>query len=369
MTRSSFRTLSFHAPMPSRLRLFVKKRGTRRTGARWPGLLGEALLFLGLVAAGAYGLYWLVGGVLLAEGSRHGWWLWLTVVIPLALLIYGTAGIILLLWQNVASTERRAAAVRMATDWEIPVGASKTGQHSLPAVPAYSAVTDSPGVRLAYRLPIDAASGWVSFTMAAVCLVWNTLVGLFVYQVVQQHLDARPSRWLLTWLIVPFVMAGAWTLVALVRQVLWEIAIGTTRMEVSGHPFYPGGAFRGFISQTGRLHVRWLQVRLVCEEQAIYQQGTDTRLATSRVYSATVFSQRKFDITPQQAFEALFDFAIPEAAMHSFASDHNAVMWMIVVRGRTSRWGAFERRFPVYIYPARMSEPATMRPLVAAATG
>jgi hypothetical protein len=352
--------------MPSGLRLFVKKRGSRRTGARWPGLLAEALAFLGLIAAGAYGLYWLIGSVLLAEGSRHGWWLWLTVVIPLALVVYGTAGLVMLMWQNVASSERRAAAMRKATDWEIPVGPSKDSKLALPTVPPFGAVTDSPGVRLAYRLPIDAASGWVSFTMAAVCIIWNTLVAMFVYQVIQQHVDGRPSRWLLTWVVVPFVLAGAWTLVALARQAFLEIIIGTTRVEVSSHPFYPGGAFQAFVSQTGRLHVRWLQVRLVCEEQAIYQQGTDTRRATSRVYNVTAFSQRKFDISPQQAFEAVFDFTIPESAMHSFLSGHNAVIWYIVVRGRMSRWGDFERRFPIYVYPARVSEPAVMVPLVSA---
>jgi hypothetical protein len=353
--------------MPSRLRIFVKKRGSRRTGARWPGMLAEAMLFLGLIAVGGYGLYWLIADVLLAEDSRYGWWLWLTVVIPLALVAFGVTGLVMLLWQNVASTERRSAAVRKATDWEIPVGQPKTNKLSLPSVPPFSAVTESPGVRLAYRLPIDAASGWVSFTMAAVCIIWNTLVALFVYQVIQQHIDARPSRWLLTWLVVPFVLAGGWTLVALARQVLLEIAIGTTRVEVSNHPFYPGGAFQAFVSQTGRLHVRWFQVRLVCEEQAVYQQGTDTRLATSRVYHATAFSQRKFDITPQQAFEAVFNLTIPETAMHSFVSAHNAVIWTIVVRGRMSRWGDFERRFPVYVYPVRVTEPAALLPLVAAA--
>jgi hypothetical protein len=228
---------------------------------------------------------------------------------------------------------------------------------------------ESAGVRLAYRLPIDAATGWMSFTVTAVCIVWNTLVAFFVYHVVQQHLDGRPSRWLLTWLIVPFVLAGVWTLVALVRQVILDIIVGTTRIEVSNHPFYPGGEFQGFVSQTGRSHVRWYQVHLVCEEQAVYQQGTDTRRASSRVFQHVAFSKRKFDITPQQVFEAIFDIAIPESAMHSFESSHNAVVWSIVVRGRMARWGEFERRFPIYVYPVRIVEPATMAPLVAAAKG
>ncbi|MEX2306636.1 MAG: hypothetical protein WD738_03545 [Pirellulales bacterium] len=336
--------------MPSRLRLFVKKRGTRRTGARWPGLLAEAALFAGLTALGTFGLYWLIARVLLTQGGSYGWWPWLAIIVPLALIAYGATGLVMLLWQNIASSERRAVVVQMASDWELPGGAATPARHSLPTVPPIDAVIDSPGVRLAHRLPIDAASGWVSFTMAAVCLAWNTLVAMFVVQVVRQHLAGRPN-WLLTWLMVPFVLAGAWTLVALARQVLVDIVIGTTRLEVSQHPFYPGGTFRGLVSQSGRVHVRWFQVQLVCEEQAVYQQGTDTRRATNPVYRATAFNQRKFDITPHHAFEAEFDAAIPDSAMHSFVSSHNAVIWTLVVRGRMARWGEFERRFPVYVYP------------------
>jgi hypothetical protein len=285
-------------------------------------------------------------------------------VIPFALIIYGVAAVVRVLWQTVASTERRAAAVQKATDWDL-LGASATTAPALPTVPPIEPVTDSPGIRLAYRLPIDAASGWVSFTMAAVCLTWNTLVAVFVVQVIALHREGQPN-WLLTWLMVPFVLAGVWTVVALIRQMLFNIAIGTTRVEISQHPFYPGGTFHGFVSQTGRVRVRWFQVQLVCEEQAIYQQGTDTRRATSRVIRSVLFSKRKFEIRPPHAFEVTFDLTIPLTVMHSFVSTHNAVVWTIVVCGRMTRWGDFERRFPVYVYPLRTPAPAsTPRPALA----
>jgi len=349
--------------MASRLRLIVKKRGTRRTGPTWPGKVGEGVLCTSLLAVGSYGLYWLIDHVARAEGA--GWWPWFAMVIPIALIIYGGAGLIRLVWESAASSERRAVVVQRATDWELPVGQQKSARLALPAVPPLDVVTDSPGVRLAYRLPIDAASGWVSFTMAAVCLAWNTLVVVFVVQIVRQHAEGRPN-WLLTWLMLPFVLAGLWTLAALVRQLLLNIAVGTTRLEVSQHPCYAGGTFQGFVSQTGRLHVRWFQVQLVCEEQAVYQQGTDTRRDASRVYRATAFSQRKFDIKPQQAFEASFDFTIPASAMHSFVSAHNAVIWTLAVRGRMTRWGDFERRFPIYVYPVRVVQQEVITPLVTA---
>ena len=68
----------------------------------------------------------------------------------------------------------------------------------------------------------------------------------------------------------------------------------------------PAGNTRRFCRRPGRLHVRWFQVQLVCEEQATYQQGTDTRTATAIVHRETVFSERKFDIPPGEAFETHF---------------------------------------------------------------
>lgn len=348
--------------MPSRLRIFPKKRGTRRTGGRLPGLLGEAALFAALLAIGIFGLYWLIARVLVAEGAAYGWWPWLAVLIPLALVGYGVTGLILMLWENVASTERRAAVVQKATGWELPGVQTRPAGFALANIPAFDVVTDSPGVRLAYRLPIDAASGWVSVTMAAVCLIWNTLVAVFVVRFVY---SAEQTNWLLVWLMVPFVLAGLWTLVALARQLLLSVAVGTTRLEISQHPLVPGGSYRGFVSQSGRLNVRWFQVQLICEEQAVYQQGTDTRREICPVYRSTAFSRRKFDIAPHRAFEAEFDFTVPPSAMHSFAAPHNAIVWTLAVRGRMARWGDFERRFYVYVYPSQawqQMQPSLHRP-------
>jgi hypothetical protein len=343
--------------MALRLRIFVKKRGTRRTGARWQGLFIEGLLAVGLILIGLYGLYWLVDRIFWSEGPGVKWWLWIVMIIPASIVAYGTTNLVQLLWRGAVSSERRAAVVRKATDWDLPIGHAAPGQRVLNAVPPIDAVVDSPGLQLAYRLPIDASTGWLSFTMAAVCLGWITLVGiLFLFDVVGRG-SSEPRSWLLTWFMVPFVLAGVWTLVALGRQLLLTAAIGATRLEISHHPLVPGGTYQGFVSQTGRLHFRWFQVQLVCEEQAIYQQGTDTRRANVRVHRSTAFSRRKFDITPRQAFEAAFSFTVPHGAMHSFVSTHNAVLWSLVVRGRMARWGDLERRFPVFVYPLEAVTP------------
>ncbi|MGD9636467.1 MAG: hypothetical protein AB7G28_22995 [Pirellulales bacterium] len=337
--------------MAQRLRLFVKKRGQRRTGSRWLGTLAIAALDIFLVALGAAGLYWLLAHVLLDESEPHGWVAWSAVVIPIAPIVYGITDLAVLVWRNLASSERRAAVVQMASDWELPGISPQPDRPTLPAVPPIDAVVDSPGVRLSYRLPSDAVSGQMSLALAVVAVVWNSLVGGFVIQVARQHLEGRPN-WLLTWLVVPFVIAGAWTIYALVRQILLTSGTGATLLEISDHPLHPGQRYEAFLSQTGRLQVRWFQVQLVCEEQATFQQGTDTRKATAVVYRETVFSERKFEIPPGGAFETHFTVNVPPSAMHSFTAAHNAVSWMLVVRGRMARWPEFERRFPLYVYPA-----------------
>src|SRR3954451_2926672 len=101
--------------MLPRPRLFVKKRGSRRTGTRWAGQVTEGLVCAGLIAGGALGLYWLIDRVIIAEGA--GWWPWLAMLIPLAIFIYGVVGLIGLVWRGTRSSERRAAAVQKATDW------------------------------------------------------------------------------------------------------------------------------------------------------------------------------------------------------------------------------------------------------------
>ena len=166
-----------------------------------------------------------------------------------------------------------------------PDGSCPAPEHEPPGprcrpCPPIDAVTDSPGVRLAYRLPIDAASGWVSFTMAAVCLVWNTLVAIFVVQMIQQHVAGKPN-WLLTWLMVPFVLAGLWTLFALGSADSAEHRHRHHAVSKFRTPVVPGRHVSRLRLANGRLHVRWLQVQLVCEEQAVYQQGTDTRRGTT----------------------------------------------------------------------------------------
>src|SRR5262245_1786335 len=98
--------------MASRFRIFVKKRGTRRTGARWMATVIEAILAIALIAIGTYGIYWLLERVFWTEGPSASWWPWAVMIIPVSVVGYGATSLFQLLWRSAVSTERRAAVVQ-----------------------------------------------------------------------------------------------------------------------------------------------------------------------------------------------------------------------------------------------------------------
>src|SRR5699024_1632503 len=76
-----------------------------------------------------------------------------------------------------------------------------------------------------------------------------------------------------------------------------------------------------------------------------------------RVWQQRLFQHGGFRIDPLAPFQTTINVPIPVAAMHSFHSPHNSVNWRLIVRGSVANWPAFERGFPIVIYPGE----ATLR--------
>src|SRR5262249_16348513 len=102
-----------------------------------------------------------------------------------------------------------------------------------------------------------------------------------------------------------------------------------------------------------QVSMKTLQVWLVCEEEATFTQGTDTRTEVRQAYRRLCFERSDFQIEPAIPFTAPCSVALPADAMHSFQSPHNAVRWKIVVIGEADKWPAFERGFPLVAYPGQ----------------
>jgi hypothetical protein len=235
---------------------------------------------------------------------------------------------------------------------ELDLSNGERGKAGYPHIPAGKEITDSPGTKLAFRLPIGTSPGWVLFGWAAACLAYNGVVAIFAWGAIAGHLGGTPD-WFLTIFIIPFAAIGVWLIVFFVRQLAVNTGIGPTMVEISDQPLYPGERYRLSLTQTGRLKINSLRVWLVCDEEATYRHGTDTRTESQRVYQQVLLDRDRLDLKRGQPFEANCEIELPRGVMHSFKSEHNEVSWKVVVKGQVAAWPDYERCFPVIVYPHR----------------
>ena len=276
-------------------------------------------------------------------------WVWLAFTVPVSFVAIGAGGLIYALLHWGKSAERSSAMVQRAQERDF-FGAG--GGHRLyPFVPQGADMTNSPGTRLRFRLPMAASAGWALFGTLAFCVIWNGVVAVFVAWAVGSHLAGQPD-WVLTIFIIPFVLIGLGAIALLLRQLLVATGIGSTLLEISDHPVEPGRQYRLFLSQSGRLTINAMHVSLVCEEAATYRQGTNTRTETQAVYCQELFRREGFEIQSGLPFETEFAIDVPEGAMHSFNAEHNEINWSLVVEGNVDGWPDYKRFFSVIVRPA-----------------
>jgi hypothetical protein len=288
----------------------------------------------------------------------YSWWIWLVLAVPLSFALIGGGGLIYALLHWGRSAERRALLAQRARSGELFGGngsALDRGRDdappSFPHVPDGADIVNSPGTRLRYRLPIAGSTAWRVIVLAVACVSWNATVWGFAAVAVAGFLEGKPD-WLLAAFVVPFLAVGIGLIVLLVRGLLVAAGVGPTRVEISDHPLRPGGRYRLFVSQAGRLTLKRLEVALVCEEEATYRQGTDTRTESCETLRESVLRQERFEMRRGQPFEAECEFSVPADAMHSFQADHNKVQWKVVVVGDAEGWPEYRRGFPVVVRPA-----------------
>lgn len=282
--------------------------------------------------------------------QTYTWWSWLTLAIPGSFILIGIGGVVHSLTTWGKSAERCAAMAQRAAQMA-PFDPGRRANGDLPSVPRSASVTDSPGTMLTYRLPSVAASGWKLFGGAVACLGWNGIVALFACLAISGFLEGRPD-WLLTVLVLPFAAVGGGIIVYFLRYVLVASAVGPTLVEISEQPLYPGKHCELFVSQTGRLKMKSIEVLLACDEQATFHQGTNTRRESLRVFEQPVYRREQFEVRHGVPFEARCILEVPTGTMHSFKSDHNEVGWKIIVKGDVAGWPSFARSFPVIVHPS-----------------
>ncbi len=313
--------------------------------------------------------------VVLQRGRN--WWIWLLLAIPIPFITIGGGGLVYTLLHWRTSTERRAAQ-RGAKGWmgrsllggnssgdetdgdgvnsdgvnsDGADGGERSAAFSLPAMPLAENMTNSPGTHLAYRLPMSSESSWRLFGAMMFCVLSAGVAVVCGWLAVAAHVRGRPD-WLLDLSILPLAGVTAWAVSLVARQWTISNAVGPTMVEIADHPLFPGETYELMVLQSGRLDVLWLDASLVCVEQASYQQGTDVRTETAAVWRERVLRCEQFRVDDGRPFQRKCLVGIPVGAMHSLSGPSNEIRWSIVVRGEAEGWPAFERSFPIVVYPA-----------------
>ncbi len=353
---------------------WTKKRGKRMLGGTLAGVVGESIFYAGLFLAGVFGfalmLFQRFGDSSLAvanaisaaapeafpgaaaatgEASRSGLGFWIVVILSLALIVVGGLSMTLRLLSVGASDERRRALATRAAAIEFgPV--NRLDEQSPPSVPEGRGVTDSPGMRLAYRLASEGSMARHAIAAAAMSLLWNAVWFVLLAVVVSGFFSGQP-RWVLTFLLLPFAGIGMWAFRYFLDALRRTAGVGATIVEISHHPLFPGEEYELFVSQSGRLSLRRLRVELICEEETMYRQGTDVRIDRHIAMTKILHSERDVTIDPHRPWEQNLPLELPADAMHSFRSAHNAVCWKITVSGEARPWPSFCLNFPVFVHP------------------
>ncbi len=279
-------------------------------------------------------------------------WQWenfLALVIPFSLLFIGIGIATHALTVPRPGSKEKTAVLTSSRTRE--AGRAPVGE--FPYIPDVDDITDSPGIQLAYRLPMIDSPAWTLCVLAIVTLAWWVGCVSFL-TVVACSLLQTVADWLMLCNLLPFLAVGVWLLAHTLIQFRNETTVGPTLVEVENFPIYPGKPVRVFLSQGGELPLNWLNVVLVCEEEVVFTHGTNIRREKQRVYQRLVFGKERLDIALDRAFEAEFTLEIPSEAMHSFISTRNQINWRLLVQGKLERFPMFERSFPVIVYPAPM---------------
>jgi hypothetical protein len=349
MVRSKFRR---------RYRWWPKKRGSRRTGSRLLGSLGEALFFgllflLGAIALGALFAAQISGSTSAMMRLGYGFGFWLLVLVSSSFLILGGGGFVFAALRVGTSRERRSALAIQAVNLDL-ISEAIVQPRDYPFLPSDHDLVNSPGIKLSYRLPTHESPGWRLAAAAAFCLLWSgisaALLAIAVKKAIAGNIDGVLSS-----VVVPFLGVAIWSIWFLFRQMSSLTLLGPTIVEIARHRLQPGQSCEVYLSQSGHIQLRRFALRLVCEEEATYQQGTDIRVERHRVVDVPLREEPKVALEPGQPFEFKTNCSIPVTAMHSFQSPHNRVLWSLRVVACPEVGKPFERSFPIIVYPSGAS--------------
>ena len=276
------------------------------------------------------------------------WAFSLQLIVSVGLIVIGGYHMASLLWINAASLERRKALVTRAGEIEL-LNELLTGRENLPSIPAdkYPPVR---GDKFRFRLFGSRRNTWGILATTILAVLFAPLACILILTTLR---DVQVGRldWLAVLLTVFMTGVAGWMVFQFIRKWLLMTGIGLPSLEISDYPLQPGESYQLHLSQPGKIRLRLLEVVLVCEEEATYNQGTDIRTESLDIFEQRLFRKRGIELKPFEPLEETIELELPREAMHSFKSNNNRIQWKIVVRGTANGWPSQERSFAITVVP------------------
>jgi hypothetical protein len=335
------------------------------TGWWFIGSLGEALFFATVFLIGVFLSAILISWQLMSQSTQplkiwNGFWLFLGVCLSFA--VIGIVGFWYRVLKVVTSDEHREVIAQRGIIPEPLSGSQIIPKRTplAPSIPDVKRFTDSPGARLSYRLPSQIPENGALVAMGIFAMAWNAMIAVFLVMAAENYLRSQ-IPWQLLLLLIPGIYVAIRSARLFFRSFIRILGIGSTTVEIEDLPLVPGREYHLEVVQYGRLVIKKIAVRLECEEESTYHFGTDLRTERQTVFSQEIAAHGRDRIDWGYPLRLECRFCVPEDAMHSFQSKHNAIHWKIVVDGEANRWPSYSRSFPVIVYP----QPKSSRPTAA----
>ncbi len=340
--------------------ILFRGRAFRRENRGWLSGIAESVLSASLLLSGVIFLVTVLTltfrnrSAVTGETSAPVDWNYfsLQMLVAVALIGVGIWRIVWLLWKVGVSAERRSAIVKKAVDQagelEI-VREFRQQRDDLPMIPL-DLYPPHQGIWKKYRLVPTPRNVWgliISGTFSIIFVVLTTILLLTITDAI--HLTR--SDWFAPALAVPIGLAAVYSIWQSFRQFLKLTGIGPTSIEIDRYPLVPGEEYQITLTQMGRVRLQLLDVELVCDEQATFNEGTDIRTERSTVYRSRLLRRRGVVLQPEAAWRTDLKLQLPAEAIHSFRSRSNRIQWKLIVTAKALSWPRLRRHFAFTVHP------------------
>jgi hypothetical protein len=218
-----------------------------------------------------------------------------------------------------------------------------------PKAPGTEATAVDGAVALAPKQsPVARVVGALIFT-----LIWNGILSVFLINLIRDWQRGQHA-WGTALFLTPFVIVGLASFVMVGYTIL---AAFNPRPRLKIDPATPklGDSVVVDWRFGGRnRRIEHLEITIEGREEATYRRGTDSRTDTEAFARILVADARhEFEIARGSGH-----VRIPGDTMHSFAGDHNRIVWVVKLHGAIPRWPDVSEEFEIAVRPRPVQESA-----------